>query len=70
MKDHLHSVGQGYFVHLVSAWALAAQLLVLLVMLPAVLVVHGLLPGVWDRVVSDRIEDLNQRLQAGWHGKE
>lgn len=69
MKDHLHSVGQGYFGHLVSAWVLAAQLVLLLSVLPFVLVVHGLLPGVWDSVVSDRIEALNKRLQAGWHGE-
>ena len=69
MKSHLHRVGQGYFVHLATAWGLAAQLIILLAVLPVVLVVHGLLPGVWDSVVSDRIEDLNQRLQSGWHGK-
>ena len=69
MKDHLIKVGQGYFSHLVSAWALAAQLVILLAVLPFVLVVHGLLPGVWDHVVSDRIEALNQRLQSGWHDK-
>lgn len=66
MKDHLIKVGQGYFAHLVSAWALAAQLVMLLAVLPFVLVVHGLLPGVWERVVSDRIMSLHERLQAGW----
>jgi len=69
MKDHLHKVGQTYVGHLVTAWGLAAQLIILLAVLPFVLVVHGLLPGVWDSVVSDRIEGLNQRLQSGWHGK-
>jgi hypothetical protein len=69
MKDHLHRVGQTYLRHLVSAWSLAAQLIILLAVLPVVLVVHGVLPGVWDSVVSDKIEALNQRLQSGWHGK-
>lgn len=69
MKDHLHKVGQTYVAHLATAWALAAQLIILLVVLPFVLVVHGMLPGVWNSVVSDRIEALNQRLQSGWHGK-
>ena len=62
---HLEEVGQGYWSHLARAWMLAVQVVVLLVILPPVLIVHGMAPGLWTNVASDRLAAARRVIDAG-----
>ena len=44
--NHLKNTNMGYFKHLLHAWIMAA-----------ILIVHGILPFIWETKVSDEIID-------------
>jgi hypothetical protein len=55
---HLKDKNLTYFQHMRVAWTLALQLF----LLSLTSLVHGILPFIWGRLVSDKIHALDEEL--------
>jgi hypothetical protein len=63
---HTQSVGESYFEHLGTASKMAA----LLLGLAAIALIHGLLPIVFVRTVSNKLIELGRRAKARQGGEK
>ena len=55
---HLKDQNLTYFGHLLFAWTLAMKLF----LLSLTAVVHGVLPSIWVRSVSNKVHEMDQDL--------
>jgi hypothetical protein len=55
---HLEEQNLTYFGHLLQAWNIAMRLF----LLSLTAVVHGVLPSIWVRSVSDSVHELDEEL--------
>lgn len=58
LTDHPASVGETYWEHQINAWTFALKLL----LAAAACGVHGLLPFLFERTASRRVEELHELM--------
>jgi len=56
---HLKDKDLTYFQHLGTAWTLAIQLF----LLSLISLVHGILPFIWGRLVSDKVMKMGEKFK-------
>lgn len=57
---HLKELGEGYFIHMITAWILGIQL----ILAGMVALIHGLIPIVFTHTVSNWICSINSNLKG------
>jgi len=57
--QHLKDINMGYLTHLTHAWRMSF-----------ILIVHGLIPSIWETKVSDEILDSSNKCKGNhWDGE-
>ena len=57
--QHLKDINMGYLTHLTHAWRMAF-----------ILLIHGLIPSIWETKVSDEMQDAHNKCKGDhWDGE-
>ena len=51
--QHLKDINMGYLTHLIHAWRMAF-----------ILIIHGLIPSIWETKVSDEMQDAHNKCKV------